>query len=253
MGEHRVDQLAARRQPQPRPLVHEASEPSDPLAEGPRPPARPRRRSGARSAWRRNRQRLSAGLHTRTGRWTLIAVAGVVVLLIGLIAQGAFSSSGSVGSTPDGADATPHAVAANNLPTAPPSKARASSSKSGAAGTGLVKDPVKALRGAFPDNPLNHLDKQGLHEVTISATSAGNMPVIGYLVPTGLGSAYGSVHTHRGHWSLHEQALGKGYLAALFIQADKLGLPVTCTVTVDGKVTNSETTSGSYGRAVCLG
>jgi hypothetical protein len=183
----------------------------------------------------------------------LIAMAGVVVLLIGLIAQGAFSSSGSTSSTPEGAGASADVIAANNLPTAPRSKPGASSSKSGAAGTGLVKDPVKALRDAFPDNPLNHLDRHGLHEVTISATSAGNMPVLGYLVPTGLGSAYGSVHTHRGHWSLHEQALGKGYLAALFIQADKLGLPVTCTVKIDGKVTSSETTSGSYGRAVCLG
>jgi hypothetical protein len=30
-------------------------------------------------------------------------------------------------------------------------------------------------------------------------------------------------------------------------------VPVTCTISVDGKATNSETTSGSYGRAVCLG
>jgi hypothetical protein len=72
-------------------------------------------------------------------------------------------------------------------------------------------------------------------------------------VPTGLGSAYDTVKPRGRHWSMTEKALGKGYLAALFIQSGKAGVPVTCTVVVDGRVTNTETTSGSYGRSVCLG
>jgi len=244
MGEHRVDQVAARRQPQPRPLAG----PVETLEARP-VHASPRKPSGKRGHGLR--RRIAAGVHTRTGRWVLIGLACVVVLVIGLLAQGAFSSAGSLGSQPDGSGAAPAAGTAT-IGLSP--KASASPSKGKASGsTGLVKDPLKALRGSFPDNPLNHLDRHGLHEVTISAHSAGNMPVLGYLVPTGLGSAYGEVHTHKGSWSLHEQALGRGYLAAMFIQADKLGLPVTCTVTVDGKVTNTQTTSGAYGRAVCLG
>jgi hypothetical protein len=72
-------------------------------------------------------------------------------------------------------------------------------------------------------------------------------------VPTGLGSTYGVVKRHPKSWSVSERALGRGYLAAVFIQTDRSGAPVTCTVSVDGKVTDRETASGAYGRTVCLG
>jgi hypothetical protein len=237
MGEHRVDQVAARRQPVPGPLPG-----SDELLEI-RPPASARQRQhGRRGGWRRS---VRQALATKTGRRVLIGLACVTVLLVGLLAQGFLSSPAP--SVPPAAGAVDTSTA---VPTSPaPSKA----AKKHAAGSTLVSDPAAALRSHFPDNPLNHLHGAGLHQVVISATSREPMTVVGYLVPTGLGSSYGVVKGHPRSWSMSEQALGRGYLAAIFLQTGRDGVPITCTVRVDGKVTNSETTSGGYGRAVCLG
>lgn len=236
MGEHRVDQLATRKQPVPGPLP---ATPID-IAEA-RPPSH-RRLSEHR---RRFTRRLTRALNTRRGRWLLIALACAAVLLIGLLAQGFLSSPAPSVGAPDAAGGT--SALPSTVSTSPsPVKSKKSSSQ-------LVQDPVAALRARFPDNPLNHLDTHALHQVTISASAPGPMTVVGYLVPTGLGSAYGTVDGHRSSWSISEQALGGGYLAAIFIQTGKSGIPITCRITVDGKVKSTETTSGSYGRALCLG
>lgn len=186
-------------------------------------------------------------VRSKRGRWVLVGLACIAVLLIGLLAQGFLSSSAPSVAGPNEDPVNTSTVA----PTSPaPSKARNKDSAS--SGNGLVNNPIDLLKSSF-DNPLNHLRAAGLHDVVISASSRRPMAVVGYLVPTGLGSTYGMVKAHRRSWSIAEQALGRGYLAAIFIQTGKAGVPITCRVQVDGKVTNVETTSGSYGRAVCLG
>lgn len=238
MGEHRVDQVSARRQPVPGPLPG-----SDELLEIRALSGTGQRQHSGRGGWRRSTR---AALRTKTGRRVLIGLACVTVLLVGLLAQGFLSSP---------APSVPSAAGAVDTSTAVPTSPAPSKGKANKQGTGstLVSDPVGALRSRFPDNPLNHLHGAGLHQVVISASSRGPMTVVGYLVPTGLGSSYGVVKGHPRSWSISEQALGRGYLAAIFLQTGRDGVPITCTVTVDGKVTNTETTSGGYGRAVCLG
>ena len=239
MGEHRVDQLAARKRPVPRPL----SEPVEVLTTpAPREPGGRKRVKQVPHRWRRRMSRMAK---SKRGRWTLIGLACLVVLMIGLLAQGFLSSPAPAVSMPGAGD-----QGAALTPSASPSSSPA---KHGGKGDNhLVTNPVQRLRNAFPDNPLNHLKAGQLHEVTVAASAPGRMAVVGYLVPTGLGSTYGSVNG-RSHWSITEQALGGGYLAAIYLQTDKSGTPITCTVTVDGAVTSSQTTSGSYGRALCLG
>jgi hypothetical protein len=209
------------------------------------PPTRRRVRGPRRAA-----RKLNRWLRTSRGRWTLIALACAAVILIGLLASGFLSGSSKSPSV-----APPQAGASGSTDTAlaspSPSKAKGSSTRTGAAG-GLVTDPVAALRDQFPDNPLNHLHGPGLHHVVLDVRSSRTIPVLGYLVPTGLGAPYGAVK-HQTHWTNQQQAIGRGYLAAIFVQTDGSGAPITCTVTVDGKRTNTETTSGAYGRAVCLG
>jgi hypothetical protein len=245
VGEHRVDQVAARKQPVPRPL----DGPVEVLRPRPSPGASVHRK-GLRSASYRWRQRFARFLRSSKGRWTLVALACLAVLLVGLLAQGFFSSPAPSVALPQANGDSSGAGIGALTPSPSPSKG-----KPGKNGDGpLVNDPVGQLRNVLPDNPLNHLVTGQLHDVTVAATSSDpTIPVLGYLVPTGLGAAYGSLNGHRSGWSLHQQALGKGYLAAIFIQAGKTGAPVTCTVTVDGRVTSSQTTSGPYGRAVCLG
>jgi hypothetical protein len=242
VGEHRVDQVAARKQPVPRPLTGpvEVLNTRGPASHRPRP------KKTLRNAPQRWRRRMSRALRSRRGRWALVALACLVVLIVGLLAQGFFSSPAPAVSANDqpGAASTP---APSPLP---------SSSKAGKQHKGhnkLVTNPQRELRNAFPDNPLNHLDTKQLHQVTISASAPGKMTVVGFLVPTGLGEAYGSRNGAYRHFSLSQQALGGGYLAAMYLQTGKSGIPITCTITVDGKVTSTQTTSGSYGRALCLG
>lgn len=181
-----------------------------------------------------------------------MGIVCVAALILGMLAEGFFSSPAPAVSPPDGLGNS-----SVSTPPASPLASKPPKHHNGSGGKGqnqLVKNPVQALRNSLPDNPLNHLRTGGLHELTIAASSlAGKMPVLGYLVPTGMGSAYGSLNGQRQSWSYHEQALGPGYLAAIFVQTGKLGIPITCTVTVDGKVTSHETASGAYGRAICLG
>jgi hypothetical protein len=210
-----------------------------------RPPTR-RRLSGPR----RTGRRFNRWLRTSRGRWTLIALGCAAVILIGLLASGFLSgSSKSPSVKPPQAGASGAATTATASPSPSASK---SSSKRRSAPSGLVTDPVATLREQFPDNPLNHLRGPGLHRVVLEVSSSRTIPVLGYLVPTGLGAPYGTVK-HQTHWSNQQQAIGPGYLAAIFVQTDSSGAPITCSVTVDGKRTNTETTSGAYGRAVCLG
>jgi hypothetical protein len=177
----------------------------------------------------------------------LIGLACLAVLLIGLIASGFLSS-------PTPSVAAPNDGPVNTSTAAPTSPAPSKSAKKDGASSsnGLVGNPAGILWHSF-DNPLNHLRGAGVHDVVVTAHSSRPMAVVGYLIPTGLGSTYGMVKGHPRSWTIAEQALGRGYLAAIFIQTGKQGVPITCQVRVDGKVTNSETTSGSYGRAVCLG
>jgi hypothetical protein len=188
-------------------------------------------------------------LRTRQGKWVLILLACAAVILVGLLGGGFLSSPAASPSV------SPPAAAGTGLNPTPHPSPTASSGKASpkATATGLVTDPVATLRAQFPDNPLNHLRGAGLHDLVLSASSPEPIAVIGYLVPTGLGAPYGSVKTHSTHWSNRQQAIGKGYLAAIFVQTGRSGAPITCTISVDGKVTNTETTSGAYGRAVCLG
>lgn len=243
MGTHRVDELAARNQPVPRtPLTNDRPRPN---ASGESPP-RKRVRRPPQSLWRR----LVGVVRSKRGRWVLVGFICIAALILGMLAEGFFSSPAPAVSMPNGLG--------NSDVTTPPASPLASKPPKhhggGKGKNGLVTNPVQQLRNALPDNPLNNLRGTGVHHVTLKTTTPlGKIPVLGFLVPTGMGSAYGSLNGQRSPWTYSEQALGPGYLAAIFIQTGATGLPITCTVSVDGKVTSRETASGAYGRAVCLG
>src|SRR4051794_8736094 len=182
---------------------------------------------------------LSRFRHTRRGKWVLIGLACLATLMVGLLAAG-FTSSPAKRVT-----ALPAATGGLGAVPADPdvsARARTSTLRRHASAT----DPMQILKNKFPDNPLNHLRANGLHRVEISVRSSEPVALVGYLVPTGLGSSYGTVKPKARRWAMREQALGPGYLAAVFVQSGKSGAPVTCSVSVDGKATNSETTNGSY-------
>jgi hypothetical protein len=105
-----------------------------------------------------------------------------------------------------------------------------------------------------PANPHGlSLGHAGPHALVLTVTSAAPIPRLGYMVPTSPHSSSGDVPNPGRKWSLSTTVVGRPAYAAVFVQAGPTGTPVTCRVSVDGVTTNVRTTSGPYGRAVCLG
>jgi hypothetical protein len=90
------------------------------------------------------------------------------------------------------------------------------------------------------------------HKLVLRATSSRPIGGVGYLVPTSSDHAYGKALKLGTSWSLQTVATGKPYYAALFVQSDGTGTPITCTIVLDGRVASRLTTSGPYGRQVCI-
>ncbi|MDT4891315.1 MAG: hypothetical protein QOE97_350 [Pseudonocardiales bacterium] len=91
------------------------------------------------------------------------------------------------------------------------------------------------------------------HAVVITATSSAAIGRVGYLIPTSNDHSYGVVDGVGTSWSVKTDAYGKPQYALAFVQAGGSGAAITCSVSVDGKVVNSSTTSGPYGRTICVG
>jgi hypothetical protein len=88
--------------------------------------------------------------------------------------------------------------------------------------------------------------------VTMTVTSSAKLFRVGYLVPTSLDSPYGNVNTSAHSWSLTVRATGKSPVAAVFIQAGGSGASVSCTISIDGQLGDSKTTTKAYERQLCL-
>ena len=84
------------------------------------------------------------------------------------------------------------------------------------------------------------------------ASSAGPIGQVGYLVPTSPDHSYGRAEHVGTNWAVATTVTGKPYYALIFVQANRTGVPITCTITIDGRVASRKSTSGAYGRQVCL-
>ena len=81
--------------------------------------------------------------------------------------------------------------------------------------------------------------------------SRAPIPVIGYLAPTSPDIAYGTAKNVGTNWTVHTTVSGQPKYAIIWIYAGKSGAPVTCSLTIDGKLRVKKTTTGAYGRQVC--
>lgn len=91
------------------------------------------------------------------------------------------------------------------------------------------------------------------HTLVLSARSAGRIVRVGYIAPTSKDHPVGDVKVPGNSWSLTTTVTGKPYYAAIFVQSGPSGTPITCTVSLDGQVLDSKTTTGPYSRQVCVG
>lgn len=94
------------------------------------------------------------------------------------------------------------------------------------------------------------LKEQRIHLQVFSRQPIG---VIGYLVPTSLDKPSGTVRGVGTSWSMRTVAYGKPDYARLFFRAGPSGTPVSCIITVNGRVTERRSTSGPYGATMCQG
>jgi hypothetical protein len=91
------------------------------------------------------------------------------------------------------------------------------------------------------------------HSVVLTVTSAAPIGVVGYVVPTSTDRSSGTAKGVGTSWSLSTTAYGDPDYAQLFAQAGPGGNPVTCTITIDGRVTERRSTDGPYGQLFCQG
>jgi hypothetical protein len=91
------------------------------------------------------------------------------------------------------------------------------------------------------------------HKITLRITSEAPIGTVGYVIPTSLRQSSGIVKNVGTSWNLTTTAYGDPDYAQLFMAAGGRGFPVTCTITVDGHVTEHRSTEGPYGQLICQG
>ncbi|NRQ51128.1 hypothetical protein [Aeromicrobium stalagmiti] len=91
------------------------------------------------------------------------------------------------------------------------------------------------------------------HSLTVRMTSKEPIRGVGYIIPTSLAKYYGVERNVGTSWTLKTTVYGDPAYAQVFSQAGARGFPVTCTISVDGKVTEQRATEGPYGQLYCVG
>jgi hypothetical protein len=91
------------------------------------------------------------------------------------------------------------------------------------------------------------------HRIVLAASSRHAIGRVGYLAPTSPDHPSGDVKHVGRQWVVHTTVTGSPYYALVFVQAGADGTPITCSITLDGKVLSRKSTSGAYGRQVCVG
>jgi hypothetical protein len=117
-------------------------------------------------------------------------------------------------------------------------------------GGGSAKGGTLQMPGLQGGSMYKYLPK---HHITLRVTSQQPIGTVGYIMPTSLNESSGVRKNVGTAWSLNSIVYGDPDYAQIFVQAGARGYPVTCTITVDGRVTEHRSTEGPYGQLVCQG
>jgi fermentation-respiration switch protein FrsA (DUF1100 family) len=184
----------------------------------------------------------------RSGRrvWPILLAAGLIVGVIVAMAffVRGFDSTGSDNLAAPGAGTSPSDVPGPTVtPSGSPSK------------TGKTKYVVP---GGGPTITLGANDGGGMklsnknqHHLVARVTSADPIYAVGWLIPTSLNHSYGKDMSPGRSFTIDTTVTGRPYYSLLWVYAGKSGAPVTCRISIDGKVRSTQTTQGAYGRQVC--
>ncbi|MDQ6523585.1 hypothetical protein RB608_08250 [Nocardioides sp. LHD-245] len=167
----------------------------------------------------------------------------------GAAARPRATPSPSADAGPGGLPSEVPSTSATPSPTADPTGAAPRSAPSGfAAGTGTL--PPLSMPGLTGKGGSASLPKI---RVRLEVFSKSPIGIVGYQVPTSLTDPSGTVKGVGTRWSLTTIAYGNPDYARLFFGAGPSGTPVTCVITINGKVTERRSTEGPYGQTMCQG
>ena len=92
------------------------------------------------------------------------------------------------------------------------------------------------------------------HHVTITWSAPRSaVGVVAWIIPSSQDHEQGKATSYAHSYSLSTTVYGNPKYAAVFAQADVHGNPITCTITVDGRVTEQRTASKPFSAMWCVG
>ena len=91
------------------------------------------------------------------------------------------------------------------------------------------------------------------HRLTVTISGADPLGHVYYIIPTSAQYRRGSAAVSSTSWALHTTVWGSPKYAVAGVQANYLGTPVSCTITVDGHVTDHRTSRGPFSVIWCVG
>lgn len=156
------------------------------------------------------------------------------------------------------ADAGPGGLP-TEVPSASPTTTPTPSAGPSAGGPGSAPSGFAAGAGSLPPLSMPGLTGKGGSaslpkiRVRLEVYSSEPIGIVGYQVPTSLTDPSGTVKGVGTRWSLTTIAYGNPDYARLFFGAGPTGTPVTCVITINGKVTERRSTEGPYGQTMCQG
>lgn len=192
----------------------------------------------------------------RGSRVGLVVVAVSIIVIVGsflLRPDGPDSDAATDVRTPD-----PSSTQTSQEPSAEPTKRRKrpteTASAAGDAPAGLPDagglPPLGSAPGLSGSGGGVSMKRMNVHLQVFSSQPIG---VVGYQVPTSLDKPSGTVNGVGTSWSLRTVAYGRPDYARLFFRAGPSGTPITCVITINGRVTERRSTSGPYGATMCQG
>ncbi|WP_311210189.1 MULTISPECIES: hypothetical protein [unclassified Aeromicrobium] len=173
----------------------------------------------------------------------LLVLVALVVPLPGGSGDGPAGGPGAAG--PDGGTPTVP------RPTSSPSMTTAAEAAD--ATSGLVRPSVVRAEEPTGLSGSGGVLNVRAHRITLSVRSSDPIGVVGYNIPTSRDRPSGVVRGVGRSWSLSTRVYGRPDYAQMFLQAGPASVSMTCTITVDGKVTEQRTTTGPYGQLFCQG
>ena len=189
-------------------------------------------------------------------RAALLIAAGLAVALVAvlLMLRGSHSPKNDddsvIGTTPPGTSGSVPLPKATKKAEPRTKTSGAPAADVVASGAGVKMSAVGLGMGGLPGGTL----EKSLPEMHIHLSLTSDHPIgwLGWIIPTSKDNSSGKRTGVGTSWSLSTIGYGRPDYARLFFMSGPVG-SVTCTITVNGRVTEQRTTKGPYDQMMCQG